>query len=319
MLDVTDQRLSLRLVLSRADSPWIMADIALERILPRLTLKRISLINPRSTTGKGALEWNNLHQPLKSVLASVFSSPALESATLRGLTISSLVDLLSLFSEAASLKALAISCVFFPTRWEEQDTWPDTRPWQPRLTSLDVSETSGGPLCSHFLKSRMDLSRVKSLAMAWIPSRGSIEWETDMVNVSNTIEHFQIYCPQTLNFMSVFTPTLRSIQIWADVIDRTLVDIFRLCPLDAYLLETITLDGILKPLSSPMTIESTLSRLPSLKKVELRVLDNSGYVGRESVFPEWSATVLPLLSSLESRGLLRLTELLWDSCMDYWP
>ncbi|KAJ7620426.1 hypothetical protein FB45DRAFT_1006951 [Roridomyces roridus] len=134
ILGVTNPELRRSLALSGAVTPsaWIRADRTLQRILPGLSLKRISIIEPFGARQKG-LDWNNFHQPLKSALASVFSSPALESVTLRGFVINSPVEFLSIFSEAASLKALAISGVYFEPPFQKHGTWPNTQLWRPSL------------------------------------------------------------------------------------------------------------------------------------------------------------------------------------------
>ncbi|KAJ7497720.1 hypothetical protein FB451DRAFT_1550524 [Mycena latifolia] len=92
---------------------WIMAGRTLSLVLPLLDLKRISLVENApvewNSAGEFSMNWNGMGRMLKSALTDVFSSPRLESVYLRGFVVESPRQLLSLFSEAASLKTMSLS------------------------------------------------------------------------------------------------------------------------------------------------------------------------------------------------------------------
>ncbi|KAF8194361.1 hypothetical protein K438DRAFT_1827846 [Mycena galopus ATCC 62051] len=174
-----------------------MSGRTLASVLPLLDLKRISLIenSPVDWNGWGdfSMNWTRLGRVLKSALAAVFSSPRLESVHLRGIVVQSPAQLLSLFSEATSLKHMSISRVYFTQQWNQRDSWPETQPWRPQLRSLLVSDILGDLLCRHFLHPRIDLTRVTSLTIA----TENDEWRQKMSQavVSGATRHLGLYRP----------------------------------------------------------------------------------------------------------------------------
>ncbi|KAJ7608360.1 hypothetical protein FB45DRAFT_1129558 [Roridomyces roridus] len=163
---------------------WVMTEESqqmLAHTLPLLKLKHISIVAETVSHGKWILphrmEWGNLDDSLRSALANVFCSPTLESAQLKGLEIRSPRDLLSLFSESTGLNSLSITRVRF-MRW---DTWPDSEPWRPKLTSLFMSDFMCDDFSGHFINPQIDLSGLVTLTVA---SLTSLPWKKKLIELA---------------------------------------------------------------------------------------------------------------------------------------
>ncbi|KAF8206413.1 hypothetical protein K438DRAFT_1817158 [Mycena galopus ATCC 62051] len=150
---------------------WIMADRTLSLVLPLLELKRISLVENAppdwNSGGKYSMNWNKMEQPLKSALASVFSSPNLEAVHLRGIMIESPCQLLSLFSEATALEEISLSRLYFTQRRQDQlERWPESQPWRPQLRSLLAHDFDNLPFCHYLVNPQIHLANVRSLTLS---------------------------------------------------------------------------------------------------------------------------------------------------------
>jgi hypothetical protein len=111
---------------------------------------------------------HKLGRRLQSALASVFSSLNLETVHLRGMVIGSSCQLLSLFSEAAALKELSLSRLYFTEeQWAERDLWPESQLWRPKLRSLLVNDfhNDSDPFCHYVAKPQFDLTRISTLTV----------------------------------------------------------------------------------------------------------------------------------------------------------
>ncbi|KAJ6569863.1 hypothetical protein DFH09DRAFT_1362997 [Mycena vulgaris] len=271
---------------------WIMAGRTLSLILPLLDLRRISLVENSpadwNSAGKFSMNWNKLDRTLKSALAEVFSSPNLEAVQLRGIVVESPCQLLSLFSEATSLKGLSLSRVHFTQQWNEFKPWPDSDPWRPQLRSLLVSDSSGDNFSPYLSNPRIDLARVKSLCAV-------TEWRDKIVSQTTAVEHLRLcylsapWPPKSIAL--IFSPNLRSIHLFTITIFHLLSALFTACPHDSRL-ETIIIEG---PVQSRVKffrwdrLDHTIDQLAT-------------------PFSEWSGAMWSLLPSLVQRGMLTLTE-----------
>ncbi|KAJ6552255.1 hypothetical protein DFH09DRAFT_598051 [Mycena vulgaris] len=175
---------------------WIMAGRTLSLVLPLLDLRRISLVENSpadwNSAGTFSMNWNKMGRTLKSALAEVFSSPNLEAVHLRGIVVESPCQLLSLFSEATSLKGLSLSRVYFTQRWDQRKPWPDSDPWRPQLRSLLISDSSGDSFSPYLSNPRIDLARVKSLCVV----TAQAEWRDKIVSqttASGALEHLRLW------------------------------------------------------------------------------------------------------------------------------
>ncbi|KAJ7859100.1 hypothetical protein B0H13DRAFT_2356215 [Mycena leptocephala] len=295
---------------------WIMARSRLSLILPLLDLKRISLVENApvdwNSYGEFSMNWTKMGRQLKSALADVFSSPRLEYVHLRGIVVESPRQLLSLFSEATSLKEMSLSRLYFTQRWDQREPWPETEPWRPQLRSLLVAEMSSDPFCRYLINPRIDLSHIRSLTIA----TDSSDWREKLIQATNSdVEHLRlrhlIFNPSSRSISSFLGSNLRSIHFFTVSNFRLLDAFFKSCPHDACL-EVITFEGpetndpTPNDLSLNTTIESSVIHLRSLKMVEIKVYLWSS---SETVFSVWSASVLSSLPSLVQRGMLTLTEI----------
>ncbi|KAJ7608347.1 hypothetical protein FB45DRAFT_1129541 [Roridomyces roridus] len=186
---------------------------SLSLILPLLDLKRISLVEDcPSEWVKCSLDWEQFDSPLRSALATIFASPSLESAELRGLRISSPPKLMSLFSEAASLKSLSISRVRLQSL-DDPTSWPASGPWKPQLANLFISALRGDHFCEIFLDPRVDLSQVTSLHVA---SPGYADWKTPISTppICPRLQKFALMLPQADGIQSMPTTHLASLHLY---------------------------------------------------------------------------------------------------------
>ncbi|KAF7367303.1 hypothetical protein MSAN_00792400 [Mycena sanguinolenta] len=294
--------------------PWVMSGRTLSLVLALLNLKRISLVENSSSEwngyGRYSMQWNKLGRSLKSALAAVFSSPRLESVCLRGIVVQSPVQLLSLFSEATSLKELSISRVYFTQVWSERTSWPESQPWNPQLQSLLVSDVDSGPLCCYLLHPQIDLTRITSLTLA----TRTVEWKEKMSKAISGMTHLALYQPHWTGIAleSILTPSLRSIHFFSADSRLLIPAIFEACP-DNSRLERIVFEGStnsfltrLHPLAIDARIEAAMVNLRALKSVEIRAYFQA-YSYR--MFHKWAEDVRAALPSLVGRGLLILTEI----------
>ncbi|KAJ6569883.1 hypothetical protein DFH09DRAFT_1080616, partial [Mycena vulgaris] len=258
-----------------------MAGRTLSLVLPLLDLRRISLVENShadwNSAGKFSMNWNKMGRTLQSALAEVFSSPNLEAVQLRGIVVESPCQLLSLFSEATSLKEFSLSRVYFTQQWDQRKPWPDSDPWRPQLRSLLVSDSSGDSISLYLSNPRIDLARVKSLCVV----TASTEWMDKIVTGSGAVEHLRLIYPsepwaQPASIELIFSPNLRSIHLLTSRIFQLLSALFTACPHDSRL-ETITIEG---PIQSGVhvfrwdqlndTIDEFAVHLSSLKMVEIK-------------------------------------------------
>ncbi|KAJ7366250.1 hypothetical protein DFH08DRAFT_1071810 [Mycena albidolilacea] len=286
--------------------PWIsMSEVPLALVLPLLSIKRISLLENssrwNSVGGDFSMDWNNhLERSLKSALAAVFSSPTIESVHLRGIVVHSPAQLLSLFSEATSLKELSLSRVYFTQR----DPWPESQPWHPQLQSLLVSDIPSHPLCRYLLHPRIDLTHVTSVTIATEEE----EWREKMVQaIASSATRLHLYCPRFRTVTNFFTPTLSSVHFFTKDMAAFMFAVFAECP-QSSLLEKMVFEGpnTLLPVRLRDTIESGVVHLSALKTIELRA-----YLREYSdqSFDQWAAEVQSFLPSLVGRGLLTVTQI----------
>ncbi|KAF7370258.1 hypothetical protein MSAN_00656900 [Mycena sanguinolenta] len=308
--------------LEERHGPWVMSGRTLSLVLPLLDLKRISLIENSPSewneSGEFSLNWNQLGRSLKSSLGAVFSSPKLEEACLRGIVVDSPAQLLSLFSEAISLKELLISRVHF-TQGLNPTPWPESQPWHPRLQSLLVSDLDGDDLCRHLLHPRIDLGHIRSLTIA----TETDEWEEKLAlaAISGVTQHLALFEPQTwawFAFKPILTSTLRSISFFSRRLHRLIPATFEACPENSAL-ERIVFEGPIETFRAPRQykdyylpinakIEAAMVHLSALKSVEIRAYTWAG-VHKSHLFLEWADDVRAGLPSLVGRDLLILTEI----------
>ncbi|KAJ6569882.1 hypothetical protein DFH09DRAFT_1080615 [Mycena vulgaris] len=279
---------------------WIMTGRTLSLVLPLLDLRRISLVENSpadwNSAGKFSMNWNKMGHTLKSALTEVFSSPNLEAVQLRGIVIESPFQLLSLFSEATSLKELSLSRVYFTQGGSSARPGPVSDPWRPQLRFLLVSDTSGSNLAPYLLNPRIDLTRVKSLCVAVI-ANSTWEWRDKIVSQttgSGAVEHLRLFYPSEPQFFQLLSA------------------LFTACPHDSRL-ETIIIEGPIVQSGVNFsrwdqlndTIDQLAVHLSSLKIVEIKVFVGPG----RTLFSEWSGATWSLLPSLVQRGMLTLTEI----------
>ncbi|KAJ7448229.1 hypothetical protein B0H11DRAFT_2289865 [Mycena galericulata] len=296
-----------------------MSDRTLSLVLSILNLKRISLVENApahwNACGAFSMNWNKLGRTLKAALAAVFSSSTLKSVHLRGIAIDSPFRLLSLFSEATTLKELSISRVYF-TRWD-RDPWPESKPWHPQLRSLLVSDIdiSSNPLCRYFFNPNIDLTHITSLAVA----TESQVWRRNLVEaaMSNAVKNLRLYRPPSALLMSSLTASLRSLHLSTTSMSSFIQDIFATLPRDSCL-ETIVLQGPNNLVGSHdlnSTIETAMLHLRALKKVEIKAYL---YYVSDLAFHKWSTALRASLPSLEKRGMLILTEIAKKDSLQSW-
>ncbi|KAF7370256.1 hypothetical protein MSAN_00656700 [Mycena sanguinolenta] len=292
--------------------PWVMSGETLSLVLALLDLKRISLIENSPSAwnrhGDFSLDWNQLGRSLKSALAAVFSSPKLESVRLRGIIVESPSQLLSLFSEARSLKEMSISRVRF-TQGLNPTPWPESKPWHPRLQTLLVSEINSRSLCRYLLHPRIDLSHITSLTIATSSpeSRGKMT----QAAISGATQHLALFWTGTTVLKSMLTPTLRSIHFFSKNLSALIPATFEACPHNSRL-ERIVFEGPAGKFQSPRSpsddarIEAAMAHLGTLKSVEIRAYLRAHH---PHPFHEWADEVRATLPSLVGRGLLILTQI----------
>ncbi|KAJ7863832.1 hypothetical protein B0H14DRAFT_3443937 [Mycena olivaceomarginata] len=303
-----------------------MSGRPLSLILLLLTeLIRISIIDiadANHLTGRPySRSWNKMEPPLQSALANVFSSPRLEAVHLCGLVLESPCHLLSLFSEAAALKEMSLSRVFFAQRGSRHEPWPGSQLWRPKLRSLFLNSLGTNTDLSRYLVNpQIDLTHVRTLTLstAYPERRNKIVHATGLP-LSRGVEHLGLwlaYKPHTsISDLSpdLFTTNLRSIHFFSNSI-VALLDVFvKACPHDSRL-EYVTLDNFsdtLQPTKVPelyTAINTTVDHLPALKTIEMRwIMSNPS-----DVFPQWEADVHAAFSSLMQRGMVCITKLQWQ-------
>ncbi|KAJ6456050.1 hypothetical protein C8R45DRAFT_580400 [Mycena sanguinolenta] len=173
------------------------------------------------------MDWNHLGWSLKSALAAIFSSPNLESVCLRGIVVQSPVQLLSLFSEATSLKKLSISRAYFTQQQSHSGhiPWEDSELWRPQLQSLLVSDPH---LCRYLLDPRIDLTRITSLTIA---TRSlATKWRERMTQAAIGVTHLALYLPYRTALKPSLTASLRSIHFFSVNLHLLILATFKACP-----------------------------------------------------------------------------------------
>ncbi|KAJ7111327.1 hypothetical protein C8R44DRAFT_742450 [Mycena epipterygia] len=272
--------------------PWVMAGTTLSLVLPLLDLKRISIVENGpadwNAYGRFSMDWNKLERTLKAALTDMFSSPRLESVHLRGIVVQSPTQLLSLFSEATSLKEMSVSRIHFTQRLDEHKPWPQSQPWRPQLRSILISDFHGQPLFRYLINHQMDLTRLRSLRLT------TKEWRSEIPQVikSSRVEHLKFwYLHKNVHrpFPPVISAHLRSIHLFTVKTFSLLAALLQQCSRDA-LLETIVLEG---PAQQPnsvnaldLIIDSTLAQLRHFQRVEIKA---NIPVGSNTTFSVWSA------------------------------
>jgi hypothetical protein len=177
-----------------------MSGRPLSLILLLLTeLKRISIIETgnvnRWTSRQYGRSWNKMEPPLQSALANVFSSPRLEAVHLCGLVLESPCHLLSLFSEAAALKEMSLSRVFFTQLGSRHEPWLGSQLWRPKLRSLfNNSLNTTTDLCRYLVNPQIDLTHVRTLTLstAYPERRNKIVHATGL-RLSRGVEHLGLW------------------------------------------------------------------------------------------------------------------------------
>ncbi|KAF7357378.1 hypothetical protein MSAN_01333800 [Mycena sanguinolenta] len=297
--------------------PWVMSGRTLSLVLSLLDLKRISLVENSPSewndVGEFSMSWNRLGRSLKAALTAVFSSPKLKSVRLRGIVVESPAQLLSLFSEATSLREMSIARVRFTQRWNELTPWPDFQPWHPQLQSLLVSEVDSDHFCRYFLHPRIDLTHIKSLTIA--TELNEYRERLAQAAISAATQHLAIYRPHwtETTFKSILTSNLRSMNFFSTDLLRLLPDVFAACAQNNSRLEKLVFEAgtyAFKPelLSHHIDarIESAVAHLSALKSVEIKAFL---WADDDVPFPVWALSVRNALPSLVGRGLLTLTEI----------
>ncbi|KAJ7615634.1 hypothetical protein DFH06DRAFT_123552 [Mycena polygramma] len=301
----------------RRRATWVMDSATLSLILPLLDLKRISLTeNARMiilTRGDSSLNWLRLQPKLKSALMDVFSSPKLEAVHLRGVVVDSPRDLLSLFSEATSLKEMLLSRIYFPSRMESLGSWPESRRWRPQLRSLLVSDMRTNKFCPYMANPQIGLTRVSSLTLR--TGLTSMKRLLPAVRAgSGSLEHLRLwvthYYPSSSEFEEILDLNLRTVRLVSPSVLGLLGPFFQVCPRDSRV-EHIVFEGhgaelpVSRDIDLNATIESTVACLQvhSLTAVEARVRG----AGSE-LLCQWTKELRDALPSLQQRGLLRVIE-----------
>ncbi|KAJ6455457.1 hypothetical protein C8R45DRAFT_1082499 [Mycena sanguinolenta] len=296
--------------------PWVMSGTTLPLVLSLIDLKRISLVenSPWEWNGVGdfSMNWNHLGRSLKAALTAVFSSPKLESVRLRGIVVESPAQLLSLFSEATSLKEMSIARVRFTQRWNELTPWPESQPWRPQLTSLLVSEVDCDNFCRHFLHPQIDLTHITSLTIATEIN----EWREKLAQaaISTATERLAIYRPHwnETTFKPILTSNLRSMHFFSTDLHGLMPALFSACPRDSRV-ERIVFEGgtyAFRPEFPSEHIDATIElavvHLSALKSVEIKAFL---WADDYPPFQEWAGGMRAALPSLVGRDLLILTEI----------
>ncbi|KAJ7111324.1 hypothetical protein C8R44DRAFT_883138 [Mycena epipterygia] len=292
--------------------PWVMTGRTLSLVLPLLDLKRISIVENGpadwNACGRFSMNWNKLGRTLKAALKDVFSSPQLESVHLRGIVVQSPTQLLSLFSEATSLKEMSLSRVYFTQRWDEREHWPESQLWRPQLRSILASDVSGDAFSRYLLNPQIDLTRLRSLILSTYLK----DWRNEILQAigSSRVEHLRLWYLQAFRpVIPLISPQLRSIHLFTLQTFPLLAALFQECPHDARL-ETITLEGPAQQPSSgqalDLIVDSIVAQLRHFQRVEIKA---NIRVTSTTSFSAWSAAVRSSLPSLVSRGMLTLTEI----------
>ncbi|KAJ6588073.1 hypothetical protein B0H19DRAFT_198108 [Mycena capillaripes] len=201
---------------------------------------------------------------------------------------------------------MSLSHLYFTQLPDIRNSWPESQPWHPQLRSLLLSDTEKNPISSYLVNPRIDLTHLRSLA-ATTQSREIIQV------TSRALEHLQLRYLRTHHvedLSNALGANLRSVHFFINVSLFTCMDeFFRACPHDCRL-ETITFHGSVRRIrrSSSIsdlndTIESALVHLHSLKIVEIRLCPVRG-----SQLSDQNVIVRGTLTSLERRGILRVTE-----------
>ncbi|KAJ7302204.1 hypothetical protein DFH08DRAFT_905750 [Mycena albidolilacea] len=295
--------------------PWVMADQTLSLVLPQLDLKRISITEDLQRRwnpgGRYSMNWDSMDRRLRSALMNKFSSPRLEAVHLRGIVVESPRQLLSFFSEAASLKEISLSRFFFSKPDNEHEAWPELQLWRPQLRSLLVYDFQNREFCRYLVNPQIDLTAVKSLSLAVYWTEAG--WRERLIQATSAgVEHLRYWSMSATDCNpEIFCPNLRSVHIFSYSIFEFLCIFFKSYPYDTHL-ECITLEGHGDtPVSGPAELEAvigpTVARFRSLKLVEIRSTLKRSF----AQFAEWAAAVRAALPSLEGRGLLRVTEAPW--------
>ncbi|KAJ7615009.1 hypothetical protein FB45DRAFT_936600, partial [Roridomyces roridus] len=299
---------------------WVMSGRTLALVLPALIrLKRISIVeeSPLSwnAVGQFTMNWDKFGRSLKSALTVIFSSPHLESVHIRGLLIHSPKELLSLFSEATSLKSLTLGRVFFAQEGSKHEPWPESKPWRPRLESLSMSSICGQPFCLYLWRRAVCQppmsDNIRDLGM-FSPS-GEIATRDRHLRVRpyRTVPYRTAVCTArcpSLIATPLLTQNLRSLRIFTLVLNSAMMTVFKGFPQDSRL-ETMAFDTVSAVPDAAQeallnhTIDTAIPRLKSLKTVEIRLIP----AGNRS-FSEYEATTRSYLTALDERGLLRLTQ-----------
>ncbi|KAJ6480857.1 hypothetical protein C8R45DRAFT_1003919 [Mycena sanguinolenta] len=300
--------------------PWVMFGETLSLVLALLDLRRISLVENLASEwnalGEFSMDWNQLGRSLKSALATVFSSPKLESVCLRGIVVQSPVQLLSLFSEATSLKKLSISRAYFTQHQSHSGhiPWKDSEVWRPQLQSLLVSDLH---LCHYLLDPRIDLTHITSLTI----SGGSTKWMEKMTQAAISATHLALYHPHRLALKPSLTASLRSIHFFSLNLHLLIPYTFEACLHNSHL-EKIVCEGPTgkfhnrrrRP-STDETIEAAMPHLGALRSVEIRAYMHAR---NPRPFHEWADEARAILPSLVRRGLLILTKITREYREPHW-
>ncbi|KAF7338784.1 hypothetical protein MSAN_02200900 [Mycena sanguinolenta] len=235
-----------------------------------INLTRISLLQNGSKLGGKfrSTKWDSMEDDLKTALVRVFSSSRLEAVHLRGFSIESPRQLLSLFSQAVSLKEMALSRLYF-TQYEP---WPESQPWRPQLRTLLVNDNYSSACCPYLMNPQICLEHVSTLTLVTT----SVELRHKMIQATGVESlHLTVYdriecTPDT------FGANLRFIHSWSGEILDILGTIFETCPPNSPL-EHILIDGRIDLQSRNYrninaTIEATVDRLCALRTIEIRTI-----------------------------------------------
>ncbi|KAK7042560.1 hypothetical protein R3P38DRAFT_2891201 [Favolaschia claudopus] len=285
-------------------SHWVVdATRTLSLILPLLDLKRICLVENVAIYGAHMatrrLRWNDMGRSLRSALEGILSSPRLEAVHLRGMCFDSPHQLLSLFSEATSLKELRLSRLMFSGTHD----WPATRPWRPQLRVLLLGDTYA-PLPAFWpslLHPQIDLSCVSSLTIAF------------MQQLKCNVPHLRVRFGRFIESQyPILNQNLRYLDLSAPFF-TTLPSVFESLSQEYPALERITFeysDSRTKPKLTPAKksiIDQALAHLPSLKVVEVRRPLSLTEIP-SIPFLEWARMVRDALHPLQKRNLLHVVE-----------
>ncbi|KAJ7306770.1 hypothetical protein DFH08DRAFT_514113 [Mycena albidolilacea] len=303
-----------------------MSGRALSLILPLLTeLIRISIIETGDVHNRSGREfsrsWNKMEPPLQSVLANVFSSPRLEAVHLCGFVLESPCHLLSLFSEAAALKEMSLSRLYFTQGEGRPEPWPESQLWRPKLQSLFLNVFSTD-LCQYLVNPHIDLTHVRTLTLATsLPEQRKKMVQATQFRLSRGVEHLGLYLSYNFEQTSyLFTTNLRSIHLHCNSMFELLGVFVQACPHDSRL-EYVTLDtpaGVLHFTEIPelhTAIDATVAHLPALKTIEIRWI----VVEPSNAFTQWEVDIQTAFSSLVRRGMLHLTRIAWRGLGGLYP